>query len=105
MSPQEEYLSIIQLGGKVEASKIDSLFRQLPPNLPSDMLGEWNGGFFDTGHPITGQLREIKWIGKSFKAIEDVDPVIIDQGGRRMNWGKWGFANRTKKTIWISYGK
>lgn len=36
---------------------------------------------------------EIKWIGKSFKSVEDVDPVIIDQDGKQASWGKWGLAS------------
>jgi len=58
------------------------------------MLGDWNnGGFFDTGHPVGPQLLEINWTGKSFKSVEDVDPVIIIQDGKKTSWGKWGYAS------------
>ncbi|KAL2705950.1 hypothetical protein AAEP93_001200 [Penicillium crustosum] len=50
---------------------------------PDQLLGEWNGGYFDTGHPVATQLEEIKWVGKSFKTLEDVDPVIVERDGKR----------------------
>lgn len=92
-SPQEEYIALVQTGGKSDPPTIEALFQALPPIKPAQLLGDWNhGGFFDTGHPVGGQLVEIKWIGKSFKSVEDVDPVIIDQDGKRTSWGEWGFA-------------
>ncbi|KAE8541021.1 hypothetical protein D1P53_002375 [Cryptococcus gattii VGV] len=94
MSPQEQYIALVQAGGKSDPSTIEALFQALPPVKPSQLLGDWNhGGFFDTGHPISEQLMEIKWIGKSFKSVEDVDPVIIDQDGKPASWGKWGLAS------------
>lgn len=59
-SPQEKYTALISSGGKVDPGKVDELFKQLPPIQPNDMLGEWDGGFFDTGHPVAKQLEEIK---------------------------------------------
>ena len=52
---------------------------------PDQLLGEWNGGYFDTGHPVATQLEEIKWVGKSFKTLEDVDPVIVERDGKRVS--------------------
>lgn len=72
---------------------MDDLFKQLPSVKPGQLLDDWNGGFFDTGHPVATQLDEIKWIGKSFKTLADVDPVIILRNGKRTSWGQWGFAS------------
>lgn len=41
-----------------------TLFDQLPLIKPEQLLGEWSGGFFDTGHPVATTLQEIKWVGK-----------------------------------------
>lgn len=92
-SPKERYLAAIEADQKVNPETIDDLFKLLPPVKPDQLLGDWNGGFFDTGHPVATQLDEIQWIGKSFKSVEDVDPVIVVQGGKRVSWGKWGFAS------------
>lgn len=92
-SPQEKYIAAVQACRKVNPETIDDLFKQLPPAKPDQLLGEWNGGYFDTGHEVANQLEEINWVGKSFKSLEDVDPVIIEQDGKRVSWGQWGFAS------------
>ncbi|OQE45080.1 hypothetical protein PENCOP_c002G02521 [Penicillium coprophilum] len=75
-SPQESYLAAIEANRKVNPQTMDDLFKQLPPAKPEQLLGDWNGGYFDTGHPVATQLADIKWVGKSFKTLEDVDPVV-----------------------------
>ncbi|KAJ5323115.1 hypothetical protein N7452_011404 [Penicillium brevicompactum] len=92
-SPQERYVAAIEANQKVNPETIEDLFRQLPSVKPDQLLGEWNGGYFDTGHPVATQLEEIKWVGKSFKTLEDVDPVIVERDGKRVSWGQWGFAS------------
>ncbi|CAG8364796.1 unnamed protein product [Penicillium salamii] len=92
-SVQEKYIAAIEADQKVNPGTIDDLFKQLPPVKPDHLIGTWNGGFFDTGHPVATQLDDIKWIGKSFKTLEDVDPVIVDRDGERASWGQWGFAS------------
>lgn len=56
-------------------------------------MGDWSGGFFDTGHPVANTLKEINWVGKSFTSVDHVDPVVVEVNGRRVSWGKWGFAS------------
>ncbi|PYI09453.1 hypothetical protein BO78DRAFT_362966 [Aspergillus sclerotiicarbonarius CBS 121057] len=92
-SPQEQYIALIQAGGKGDPNAIHNLFKQLAPIKPTQLLGDWSGGFFDTGHPFATQLEEMKWVGKSFKSVDDVDPVIVDRDGKRTSWGQWGFAS------------
>jgi hypothetical protein len=65
----------------------------LPPIQSDQLLGEWNGGFFDTGHPVADILRKINWTGKSFRSRNDVDPVIVLKDGKRVSWGEWGMAS------------
>ncbi|OGM42207.1 hypothetical protein ABOM_009338 [Aspergillus bombycis] len=92
-SAQEKYIALTQTAGPVEPSTLEALFDQLQPIKPGQLLGEWNGGFFDTGHPVADTLREIQWVGKSFKTTEFVDPVIVEQDGQRASWGQWGLAS------------
>lgn len=37
-------------------------------------------------------MVEIQWIGKDFRSLDDVDPVIVERDGKRVSWGEWGFA-------------
>ncbi|KAJ5984649.1 hypothetical protein N7481_006748 [Penicillium waksmanii] len=90
LKPQEKYIALVEAGGKPDPATIESIFTQLSPIKPDQMLGDWNhGGFFENGHPVSPQLLEIKWTGKSFKSVEDVDSVIIIEDGKRTSWGQW----------------
>jgi hypothetical protein len=66
----------------------DAIFNRVPPVKPDQVLGDWNGGFFDTRHPVAKTLDEIRWVGKPLKSIVDVDPIIVDKNGERVRWEK-----------------
>lgn len=88
----KKYLSLIEKG-TVDAATVSALFDQLPPIKPSELIGSWSGGFFDTGHPVGDKLVEIKWVGKEFESLDEVDPVIVERDGQRASWGQWGRAS------------
>ncbi|KAF7348300.1 FAD binding domain-containing protein [Mycena sanguinolenta] len=82
--PEQEYLAIIKAGGKISGDAATKLFDQLKPIEPSFLMGEWEGGDLDIGHPITQELKRINWAGKTFRTEEDVDPVVVrGTGGER----------------------
>ncbi|OBU01044.1 hypothetical protein VE01_00910 [Pseudogymnoascus verrucosus] len=91
-SPAEQFIALTQTQGRVDPTLIDAVYNKLGPVKPGLMLGEWGGGILDTGHPIGDTLKEIRWLGKNFTSVEQVDPVIIDKNGQRVSWGKWGHA-------------
>ncbi|GJP88382.1 hypothetical protein CBS63078_6696 [Aspergillus niger] len=91
-SAAEQYRTLVQTKGKVAPATLSNLFDQLPPLKPEQLLGSWNGGFFDTGHSVGPTLQRIGWIGKDFNTLDDVDPVIVLREGRRASWGQWGHA-------------
>ncbi|KAJ1715453.1 hypothetical protein AFGD_009378 [Aspergillus flavus] len=90
---QDQYIALINASEPVKPAVLNSIFDKLPPIKPNQLIGEWNGGFFDTGHQVASTLKEIRWVDKSFKSTDDVDPVIIEKNGERTSWGKWGFAS------------
>ena len=52
------------------------------------MIGEWEGGSFDTGHPTHDQLKTNNWAGKNFRTVDDVEPIVLyDAKGARV-WSK-----------------
>ncbi|KAF4536914.1 Transcription factor [Lasiodiplodia theobromae] len=56
-------------------------------------MGEWNGGSFETGHPSDPWLKEIRWVGKIFKSVDDIYPIIaLDDDGKKVWLEKWGGA-------------
>ncbi|OGM40494.1 hypothetical protein ABOM_010620 [Aspergillus bombycis] len=87
---QDQYITLIKASKPVEPAVLNSIFDELPPVKPDQLTGEWNGRFFDTGHQIVSLLKEIRWVGKSFKSTDNVDPVIIEKDEERISWGKWG---------------
>ncbi|RJF87760.1 DUF4334 domain-containing protein [Oleomonas cavernae] len=71
-----------------DAQALDALFDRLEPVEAAFMLGDWEGGTFNTGHEAEAQLLAINWAGKAFHDAEHVDPIVCrDPDGKR-------FANK-----------
>ncbi|KAJ7078662.1 hypothetical protein C8R44DRAFT_992701 [Mycena epipterygia] len=92
-NPEKAYLDLIKAGGKTTEEAVTKIFDQLQPVEPSFLLGEWVGSDFDTGHPAKRALKKIDWAGKTFRALDDVYPVIVQgEGGKRVSVEKYGRA-------------
>jgi hypothetical protein len=83
-SAQARLRALIKQGGRVEESAVAAIFDQLPPVKPESMIGEWQGGSFDTGHPSHELLTKFNWAGKTFRSLDDVDPVVLFKDGERV---------------------
>ncbi|MGW0567564.1 MULTISPECIES: DUF4334 domain-containing protein [Streptomyces] len=69
--------------GPVGAPELDAIWAALATVRPEDILGEWKGGEFDTGHPLNGELEKAGWYGKTFNSVHDVKPLMCrDAAGR-----------------------
>ncbi|WP_416903637.1 DUF4334 domain-containing protein [Micromonospora echinospora] len=62
--------------GPVSAAELDEIWAALDTVRPEEILGEWKGSAFDTGHPVNGRLDQVGWYGKSFVTLTDVKPLI-----------------------------
>jgi hypothetical protein len=62
--------------GRVAASELDAVWAALETVRPEEILGEWKGGEFDTGHPLNGMLAEAGWYGKTFHSPHDAKPLM-----------------------------
>jgi hypothetical protein len=62
--------------GPVEAADLDEVWAGLETVRPEEILGEWSGGEFDTGHPLNGALTKVGWHGKTFHSVHDAKPLI-----------------------------
>lgn len=84
MNAEARFEELLAGQGQVAISALEAFYDQLEPIAPEFMLGDWNGGSFSTGHPGEGQLAALKWDGKSFKGLNDVNPIICkaDDGSR-----------------------
>ena len=103
MSPEEHALSYIESRGELTDAEAGRLFDALKP-LPSRefLVGSWDGGCFETGHPGCKALIETKWAGKDFRGVDDVDPIMTfdDKGGRFWN-EEWGNASVSRSWMFF----
>jgi hypothetical protein len=87
MNPQQQFEAIAARRERTPMAELEALFDALPPVAEDFLIGEWNGGVFVTGHPGEQQLGALKWIGKTFRSRDDVDPIVSrgDDGARVAN--------------------
>lgn len=58
------------------------------------MLGSWNCGVVETGHPGGKALKETEWAGRDVRGINDVDPIMCVDGESKRYWNEgWGHAS------------
>jgi len=57
------------------------LFDGLEPVTPQELLGNWRGEGFPTGHPLDGLLEAWHWQGKCFESTEEVHPLVFRGAG------------------------
>nr|WP_174184132.1 DUF4334 domain-containing protein [Nocardia barduliensis] len=60
----------------VSAAELDALWAGLPVARAEDILGEWKGAAFPTGHPLRKALSASRWYGKTFRGLLDAQPLI-----------------------------
>ncbi|WP_320784124.1 DUF4334 domain-containing protein [Streptomyces sp. CRN 30] len=76
LEARSRFKELQRKGGPVDPSELDTIWTVLATVRPEDILGEWQGGEFRTGHPLDGTLAEAGWYGKTFAAVQDAKPLI-----------------------------
>lgn len=72
--------------GTIADAELDAFWATLPPATIDDMLGEWSGGEFVTGHRMNGALSKARWFGKNFISATDVQPLVcLDDDGNKFS--------------------
>lgn len=68
----------------VTDAELDDFWATLEPATLDEMIGEWKGGDFATGHRANGMLEKLRWFGKNFKSISDCQPLVcLDDDGNK----------------------
>jgi hypothetical protein len=68
--------------GRIDPRELDELWAALETVRVEDILGEWRGSAFDTGHSGVATLEQLRWYGKRFNSLLDAQPVICaDEDG------------------------
>lgn len=83
---------------QVQITDLNNFFDTLPAVAEIQMIGDWQGGVFKTGHPGESQLLALNWAGKCFRNRNDVDPIVsLDAQGKRFANSVMGSA--TLRTV------
>lgn len=70
-------------GGRTTVDELDDIWAALPVVRPDEMLGDWAGSEFVSGHSFEGQLARARWHGKRFASLTDVTPIVCrDDDGK-----------------------
>ncbi|MCX5402086.1 DUF4334 domain-containing protein [Streptomyces sp. NBC_00102] len=79
MNPTEAHARFQELrehDGQVDPLELDAVWAELDTVSPEEILGDWKGGEFRTGHPLDGMLAKADWYGKSFLSVHDAKPLV-----------------------------
>lgn len=87
MNLERRFQELAERTEPVSIEVLDALYDQLEPIEETFMLGEWEGGVFNTGHPAEQQLHAVRWAGKAFRSVNDADPIVCarEDGTRYAN--------------------
>jgi hypothetical protein len=68
----------------ISDAELDDFWATLQPTTIDEMIGEWKGGDFLTGHRANGSLQKLGWFGKNFKTASDCQPLVcLDADGNK----------------------
>ncbi|KPM38345.1 hypothetical protein AK830_g8233 [Neonectria ditissima] len=92
-TPVDQFSDLAKIDGHVDEAALVAVYDQLGPVSPEQLLGQWKGSSFDTGHPTHKLLKGSKWAGKDFRSVDDVDPIMLyDEEGSRNWYEQYGHA-------------
>ncbi|CAN8101316.1 unnamed protein product [Discula destructiva] len=96
-SPEQQFTELTKTEGHIDEATVAAVYDQLKPVEPEQLIGQWLGGSFDTGHPTHATLRDFKWAGKDYRSVDDVDPVMVYAEDGTRTWAeKFGHARLRK---------
>ncbi|OLP00981.1 hypothetical protein BVU76_17920 [Mycolicibacterium porcinum] len=85
--------------GQIPDAELDAFWAVLAPASINFMIGEWKGGAFDTGHPVSGLLHKANWFGKTMLSPSDVLPIVcLDDAGNKFNNDK---LSKGGASLWL----
>lgn len=77
VDPSFDHLLARANRGGVRTDEALALFDTLPAVGLEEMLGQWRGEEFPTGHPMDGLLASTGWAGKRFEDLDRVHPLLF----------------------------
>lgn len=85
------FTALTERSGPIPDAELDQFWAALAPATLDQMIGEWRGGEFVTGHKMNGLLEKSRWFGKTFNSLTDVQPLVcLDDAGNKYSNVKLG---------------
>ncbi|GLA89723.1 hypothetical protein AtubIFM56815_004211 [Aspergillus tubingensis] len=66
----------IRANQPISLTEAKAYFDERPPVQPSFLLGQWKGLPVLTGNKLVEILQNVKWAGKNFHGVDQVEPMI-----------------------------
>lgn len=86
MSHRNVFDELKKRDDQIAESELDEFWATLPPAGLQFMLGEWQGGEFQTGHKANGFMKRLNWFGKTFHSADDAKPLVcLDADGNKFS--------------------
>lgn len=96
---RKKFTEFKERSGDIADSELDEFWAELKPAAIEEMLGEWKGGEFQTGHKMNGQLEKASWFGKTFTSVSDVQPLVcLDADGNKFSNVEMG---KGEASLWL----
>lgn len=96
---RRQFTELKERAGQIPDAELDDFWATLEPTTFDDMIGEWKGGGFDTGHPLINALDSARWFGKTFTSASDVKPLIcLDEDGNKFSNTELG---KGEASLWM----
>ncbi|MGC0362452.1 hypothetical protein ABH922_000436 [Rhodococcus sp. 27YEA15] len=77
-----EFAKLRTLDSDVDTAELDLIWAALDTVTATEILGEWRGDDFATGHRLHDKLVASRWYGKTFHSLSDAKPLICrDEDG------------------------
>ncbi|BBY06181.1 DUF4334 domain-containing protein [Mycobacterium noviomagense] len=96
---RKKFTEFKERGGRIPDAELDDYWSSLAPATIADMIGEWKGGEFGTGHRMNGRLEKARWFGKTFTSASDVQPLVcLDDEGKKFSNVEMG---KGEASLWM----
>ncbi|MCQ4117914.1 DUF4334 domain-containing protein [Rhodococcus tibetensis] len=70
------FSTLRRLESGVSPDDLDAVWAALDTVRAEDILGQWKGDDFATGHRLHEKLFASRWHGKTFNSLDDAKPLI-----------------------------
>jgi hypothetical protein len=87
---RNQFIAFTERTDQLDDAELDEFWSTLIPITIEEMIGEWKGGEFFTGHRANGFMAKGNWYGKTFVSADDAKPLIcLDENGEKFSNTEW----------------